>query len=207
MTAVAAPHGLCAALDAIGAGKLVVLVDADHDRADLVGAAGLMTARNVTTMVRHGRGQPAVALSAERFAELGLRPVTSAEPVREVALCVVEARRGVTTGISSADRARTMRVLGDAACRAGDIVHPGHVGVLRARPGDLLAGRRRADAAVSLCRLAGQRPAAAVCEILDEDGGLGDAGCGAATAGRLSLRCVLVADLIDAVQELSSVDW
>src|SRR5256712_4479225 len=160
----------------IRAGKLVIVAD-DEDReneGDLIGAAERVTPEMINFMAVHGRGLICLTLTPERCQALGLPQM--AEPnteTRETAFTVsVDAapRFGVTTGISAADRATTIRVAIDPATVPGDLRRPGHVFPLRARPGGVLQRVGQTEASVDLARLAGLYPAGVICEILNPDG-------------------------------------
>ena len=160
----------------VRAGKLVVVAD-DEDReseGDLVGAAQLVTPEMINFMARHGRGLICLALTPERTRALGL-PQMAAESsdAYETAFTVsVDAakRFGVTTGISAADRAKTIQVAIDPATVPSDLRRPGHVFPLRERPGGVLQRVGHTEASVDLARLAGVYPAGVICEILADDG-------------------------------------
>src|SRR6185369_550761 len=125
-------------------------------------------------MARHARGLICVPLLSERCDELDLPPMAARNQcTRGTAFTVsVEARLGVSTGISAADRALTIRTLVDPKSRAEDLVRPGHVFPLRAAPGGVLQRTGQTEAAVDLARLAGLNPAGVVCEIMNEDGSM-----------------------------------
>jgi 3,4-dihydroxy 2-butanone 4-phosphate synthase/GTP cyclohydrolase II len=155
-------------------GRMFILVD-DEDReneGDLVIPAQMATPEAINFMARHGRGLICLALSKERVDQLGLAPMTRSNGTRhETAFTVsIEAREGVTTGISAADRARTISVAIDAGKRSDDIVSPGHVFPLAAREGGVLVRAGHTEAAVDVSRLAGLNPSGVICEILREDG-------------------------------------
>ena len=160
----------------VRAGKLVVVAD-DEDReseGDLVGAAQLVTPEMINFMARHGRGLICLALTPERTRALGL-PQMAAESsdAYETAFTVsVDAakRFGVTTGISAADRAKTIQVAIDPATVPSDLRRPGHVFPLRERPGGVLQRVGHTEASVDLARLAELYPAGVICEILADDG-------------------------------------
>lgn len=158
----------------IAAGRMVVVVDdeAREHAGDLVLAAEFVTPDAVNFMVTHGRGFLCLALTPERCDTLEL-PLMSrrGSAGHERAFTIsIEARDGVTTGISAADRARTIAVAADPTFGASDIVRPGHIHGLRACPGGVLERPGHAEAAVDLARLAGRHPAGVTCEILDRDG-------------------------------------
>jgi 3,4-dihydroxy 2-butanone 4-phosphate synthase/GTP cyclohydrolase II len=160
----------------IRAGKLVIVAD-DEDReneGDLVGAAEMVTPEMINYMAQHGRGLICLTLTPERCQALGLPQMAEHNTEsRETAFTVsvdAAARFGVTTGISAADRAATVRVAIDPATAPGDLRRPGHVFPLRARPGGVLQRVGQTEASVDLARLAGLYPAGVICEILNPDG-------------------------------------
>jgi 3,4-dihydroxy 2-butanone 4-phosphate synthase / GTP cyclohydrolase II len=160
----------------IRAGKMVILVD-DEDReneGDLCMAAELVTPDAINFMAKHGRGLICVTLTEEQVSRLELpmmQPAGRAGPPLGTAFTVsIEARTGVTTGISSADRARTVKVACDTSSTADDLVTPGHVFPLRARNGGVLVRTGQTEGSVDLARLAGLTPAGVICEIMNDDG-------------------------------------
>lgn len=162
------------AIRAFAEGRLVIVID-DAEReneGDLCLAAERVTPEVVNFMARHGRGLICVALTARRLAELGLpQMVEENTALLGTAFTVsVDARHGVTTGISAFDRARTIQLLVAPGTRPEDLARPGHVFPLRAEPGGVLARPGHTEAAIDLARLARLRPAAVICEIMDEDG-------------------------------------
>jgi 3,4-dihydroxy 2-butanone 4-phosphate synthase / GTP cyclohydrolase II len=162
------------AIEDIRAGKLVVVVDAPEreNEGDLTIAAQFATPEAINFMATHGRGLICLCLTEERCGELGLRPMTyNNETPFETAFTIsIEAREGVTTGISAADRAHTIQVAIDPSKGPDDLVQPGHIFPLKARPGGVLQRMGQTEAAVDLARLAGLIPAGVVCEIMNEDG-------------------------------------
>jgi 3,4-dihydroxy 2-butanone 4-phosphate synthase/GTP cyclohydrolase II len=157
-------------------GRMFVLVD-DEDReneGDLVIPAQMATPDAINFMATHGRGLICLALSASRVEQLGLEPMSRTNRSRmETAFTTsIEAREGVTTGISAADRARTISVAIDAAKGADDIVSPGHVFPLVAREGGVLVRAGHTEAAIDIARLAGLNPSGVICEIMAEDGSM-----------------------------------
>jgi 3,4-dihydroxy 2-butanone 4-phosphate synthase/GTP cyclohydrolase II len=157
-------------------GKLVVVAD-DEDReseGDVVAAAELITPEKVNFMATHGRGLVCLALTPERTAALGLQQMTEKNTEEQATAFTIsidaDKRFGVTTGISAADRAKTIRVAIDPATEPGDLRRPGHVFPLRARPGGVLQRVGHTEASVDLARLAGLYPAGVICEILAADG-------------------------------------
>ena len=158
----------------IRAGRIVVVVD-DEDReneGDLVMAAEKVTPEAVNFMARFGRGLICVPLTMERAEQLGLQRMVAdnRESQRTDFTVSVDAARGITTGISAADRAAAIRILADPATIPGDLVQPGHVFPLRAKPGGVLRRAGHTEAATDLAQLAGLRPAGVLCEILHDDG-------------------------------------
>jgi len=155
-------------------GRMYILVD-DEDReneGDLIIPAQMATPAAINFMAMHGRGLICLALTGERVENLGLPLMSRNNGTRhETAFTVsIEAREGVTTGISAADRARTVAVAVDSSKGAADIVTPGHVFPLRARDGGVLVRAGHTEAAVDISRLAGLNPAGVICEIMNEDG-------------------------------------
>jgi 3,4-dihydroxy 2-butanone 4-phosphate synthase / GTP cyclohydrolase II len=163
-----------AALEEMRAGRMVVVVD-DEDReneGDLTMAAEKVTPEAINFMARFGRGLICLSLTEERCDYLRLAPMTNANesPFGTAFTESIEAREGVTTGISAADRARTIRVAVDPASRASDLVRPGHIFPLRARSGGVLVRAGQTEASVDLARIAGLNPSGVICEIMSDDG-------------------------------------
>jgi len=155
-------------------GRMFILVD-DEDReneGDLVIPAQMATPAAVNFMATHGRGLICLTLTGERCDQLGLTPMAPKNGTRhETAFTVsIEAREGVSTGISAADRARTINVAIDGTKGKDDIVSPGHVFPLRARDGGVLVRTGHTEAAVDISRLAGLNPSGVICEIMKDDG-------------------------------------
>lgn len=155
-------------------GRMVILVDAEHreNEGDLVIPAQMATPDAVNFMAKHGRGLICLTLLQTRAQELGLEFMVRTQAARERTAFTqsIEAREGVTTGISAHDRARTIATAIDPTKSAGDIVSPGHVFPLVAREGGVLIRAGHTEASVDLARLAGLYPAAVICEIMNEDG-------------------------------------
>ena len=163
-----------AALADLRRGKLVIVVD-DADReneGDLVMAAEHATPATVNFMARFGRGLICVPTTGERLKQLGIeRMVTqNRESFKTDFQVSVDAAHGVTTGISAADRAKTIQVMAEPTALPDDLVQPGHVFPLRAKPGGVLQRAGHTEAAVDLVRLAGARPIGVICEIMSDDG-------------------------------------
>ena len=188
-----------AALAALRAGRMVVVIDDDHREAegDLVVAAEHVTADHINFMLEHGRGLICVPMAPERCEALHLPLMVDPprDPMATPFTVSVDARDGVTTGISAQDRARTIRLLADPATGPADLVRPGHVFPLKARPWGVLERRGHTEAAVDLMRLAGLQPVAAICEILGRDGRAARAGELAGWARRHGLVVVRVGDI------------
>jgi len=188
------------ALDDLRAGRMIVILD-DEDReneGDLACAAQFVTPEIVNFMATHGRGLICLPMSAERLDALDIRPMVEQNTARRgTAFCVsIEARRDVTTGISAADRARTIRVAVDERTRPDDLARPGHVFPLRARPGGVLKRAGHTEAIVDLCRLAGLAPAGVVCEIMNADGTMARLPELLPFAAAHDLKLLTIADLI-----------
>jgi 3,4-dihydroxy 2-butanone 4-phosphate synthase/GTP cyclohydrolase II len=168
--------GIPDAVAAIAAGRMVVVVD-DADReneGDLIMAAEAATPETIAFFVRHTSGVICTPMLGERLDELDLplMVATNTAPYRTAFTISVDAGRGTTTGISAADRATTIRALIGQATRPGDLVRPGHIFPLRYREGGVLMRAGHTEAAVDLARMAGCYPAAVLCELVDEDGGM-----------------------------------
>jgi 3,4-dihydroxy-2-butanone 4-phosphate synthase len=170
-------HGLASvddAIAAIAAGRPVIVADDERreNEGDVILAAELATPEWIAWTVAHSSGFICAPVSVEIADALDLPPmVAHNEDVRGTAYTVtVDAAEGVTTGISAHDRARTLRVLADPDSRRADLHRPGHVVPLRARPGGVRERAGHTEAAIELVTRAGLRPAAAICEIVDEDG-------------------------------------
>ena len=155
-------------------GRMFILVDDEgrENEGDLVIPAQMATPEAINFMARHGRGLICLALTKERADQLGLEPMTRTNRSRnETAFTVsIEAKEGISTGISAADRARTIAVAIDAGNGPDAIVSPGHVFPLVAKPGGVLVRAGHTEAAVDVSRLAGLNPSGVICEIMREDG-------------------------------------
>ena len=162
------------ALEEIRSGRMVVVVD-DEDReneGDLTIAAEFATPEAINFMARHGRGLICLALTEERldYLRLGMMTTHNTSQYGTAFTESIDAREGITTGISAFDRARTIQVAIDPVSRATDLVKPGHTFPLRARRGGVLVRAGQTEAAVDLARMAGLIPAGVICEIMKEDG-------------------------------------
>jgi 3,4-dihydroxy 2-butanone 4-phosphate synthase/GTP cyclohydrolase II len=189
------------AIEDIRQGKFVVVVDAAdrENEGDLTIAAQFATPEAVNFMTKEGRGLICLCLTEERCDELGLRQMTERNetPYGTAFTVSVEAREGVTTGISAPDRSRTIQVAIDPRSKAEDLVQPGHVFPLRARNGGALMRAGQTEAAVDLARLAGLIPAGVVCEIMNEDGTMARVPDLIPYCERHGLKLVTVAALIE----------
>ena len=162
------------ALEELRAGRMIVLVD-DEDReneGDLMMAAEKVTPELINFMAKFGRGLICLTLTEERCDQLRLSPMSSENTATfGTAFCeAIDARDGVTTGISAYDRARTIQVAIDPATRPNDLARPGHVFPLRAKKGGVLVRAGQTEGSVDLARLAGMVPAGIICEIMNDDG-------------------------------------
>ena len=188
------------AVEEIRSGRFVVVVD-DADReneGDLTIAAQFVTPEAVNFMATHARGLICLCLTPERCDELELRQMTERNetPLGTAFTISIEAREGVSTGISAADRARTIQVAIDPASKPEDLVQPGHVFPLRARPGGVLHRAGQTEASVDLAQLAGLIPAGVVCEIMNEDGTMARVPDLARFCERHGIKMITVAELI-----------
>jgi 3,4-dihydroxy 2-butanone 4-phosphate synthase/GTP cyclohydrolase II len=162
------------AIRELKAGRMVVVVD-DEDReneGDLTMAAELVTPEAINFMATQGRGLICLAMPGERLDELDLAPMVPDNTARHgTAFTVsIDAKEGITTGISAHDRAHTIKAAVDPGSTSEDFARPGHVFPLRARPGGVLERRGQTEAAVDLAGLAGLYPAGVICEIVNDDG-------------------------------------
>ncbi len=188
------------ALEDIAAGKMIVVVD-DEDReneGDLVMAAEHVTPDAINFMATYARGWICLALTGQRCDELGLELMTAKNdtPFETPFTVTIEAREGVTTGISAADRAHTIRTAVDPANGPEAIVKGGHVNPLKAKPGGVLERTGHTEASVDLARLAGCVPAGVICEVMNEDGSMARVGDLQAYCFKHGLRMITIADLI-----------
>jgi 3,4-dihydroxy 2-butanone 4-phosphate synthase/GTP cyclohydrolase II len=187
-------------VDEIRRGNIVVLVD-DEDReneGDLVFAADFVTPEKINFLARYGRGLICMPITAEHAAQLELTPMTARNrTVHGTNFTVaIEAAEGITTGISAADRAHTVRVATRPTARPQDIVQPGHVFPLVAQPGGVLMRAGHTEACCDLARLAGLNPAAVLCEIMNDDGTMARLPDLVPFARKHSLKIGTIADLI-----------
>src|SRR3954469_19234154 len=188
------------AIEEIRAGRMIVLVD-DEDReneGDLMLAAEKVTPEAINFMAKFGRGLICMAMTEERLDYLRIGPMTSenTSPYGTAFCESIEARVGVTTGISAYDRARTIQVAIDPASRASDLVRPGHTFPLRARKGGVLVRAGQTEASVDLARIAGLVPAGVICEIMNDDGSMARVPDLMEFCAKHDLKMLTVAELI-----------
>ena len=188
------------ALEDVRAGRMVVVCDAEdrENEGDLTIAAEFATPEAINFMAREGRGLICLALTPERCDELGLDLMAAKnESPFETAFTVsIEARDGVTTGISAADRARTIQVAIDPGSAPRDLVQPGHIFPLKAKPGGVLERTGQTEAAVDLARLAGLNPSGVICEVMNDDGTMARVPDLERYCAGHGLKMITVADLI-----------
>jgi 3,4-dihydroxy 2-butanone 4-phosphate synthase/GTP cyclohydrolase II len=182
-------------------GRMVVVVDdpGRENEGDLTIAAQFATPEAINFMATHARGLICLCLTEERADEKGLRPMTehNEAPLGTAFTVSVEAREGVTTGISAADRSHTIQVAIHPSSTPRDLVQPGHVFPLRAKPGGVLERIGQTEAAVDLARLAGLTPAGVVCEIMNDDGTMARVDDLVPYCERHGLKMITVADLVE----------
>jgi 3,4-dihydroxy 2-butanone 4-phosphate synthase/GTP cyclohydrolase II len=188
------------ALDDIKKGKMVILVD-DEDReneGDLTMAAEAVTPEAINFMATHGRGLICLSLTSERVEELQLPMMTTdnTSSFGTAFTISIEAKKGVTTGISAADRATTIKTAINPASGPEDLARPGHVFPLRARPGGVLQRTGQTEGSVDLARLAGLYPAGVICEIMNADGTMSRVPHLMEFAKKFGLKIITVKDLI-----------
>ncbi len=188
------------AIEDLRLGRMIVILD-DEDReneGDLCCAAEFVTPEIVNFMATHGRGLICLPMTSERCEALGLPLMVERNTGRRgTAFTVsIEARTDVTTGISAADRARTIRVACDPRTRPEDLARPGHVFPLRSQPGGVLKRAGHTEAAVDLARLAGLRPAGVICEVMNPDGSMARLPELRSFSARHGLKMITIADLI-----------
>ena len=188
------------ALEDIRAGRMVVVVD-DEDReneGDLTIAAQFVTPEVINFMATHGRGLICLPMTEERLDELKIPLMVTENSTRyKTAFChSIESRTGTTTGISAADRARTVMAAIDPRTRPEDLVRPGHMFPLRAMDGGVLRRAGHSEAAIDLARLAGLYPAGVVCEIMNDDGTMARVADLERFCARHELKLITIADLI-----------
>jgi 3,4-dihydroxy 2-butanone 4-phosphate synthase/GTP cyclohydrolase II len=188
------------AIEDIKAGKFVIIVD-DEDReneGDLALAAEKVTAKAINFMAKHARGLICLPIIGKRLDELGI-PMMVGENTSKFSTAFavsVDAKHGTTTGISAADRAKTIKAIIDPLTKADDLARPGHIFPLRAREGGVLVRAGQTEAIVDLARFAGLYPAGVICEIMNEDGTMARLPQLEVMADKYEIKIVAVADLI-----------
>ena len=189
------------AIEDIRQGKAVVVVDAAdrENEGDLTIAAQFATPEAINFMATHGRGLICLCLTEERCDELRLKPMAERNetPFGTAFTISIEAREGITTGISAPDRSRTIQVAIDPSKGPADLVQPGHVFPLRAKAGGVLRRGGQTEAAVDLARLAGLNPAGVVCEVMNDDGTMARVPDLIPYCAEHGLKLITVADLIE----------
>ncbi|HUN53549.1 MAG TPA: bifunctional 3,4-dihydroxy-2-butanone-4-phosphate synthase/GTP cyclohydrolase II [Smithella sp.] len=189
------------AIEDIKNGKMVILVD-DEDReneGDLFMAAQFATAKTINFMARYGRGLICLTLNEETADKLNLKQMVQDNQARfGTAFTIsIEARHGVTTGISAADRATTIQAAVNPLAKPDDLVSPGHVFPIRAKRGGVLVRTGQTEGSVDLCRIAGLTPAGVICEVMKDDGTMARMPDLEVFAREHKLKIVTIADLID----------
>jgi 3,4-dihydroxy 2-butanone 4-phosphate synthase/GTP cyclohydrolase II len=189
------------AVQDIAAGRLVIVTD-DEDReneGDLIMAASKATPETINMMIRYGSGIVCVATTEHHLRRLGLGPMVAQnrESQRTDFTVSVDAAAGVSTGISACDRTVAIRILGDPESRPDQLVQPGHVFPLRARPGGVLERAGHTEAAVDLARMAGLHPSGVLCEVLNDDGTVARLPQLVEFKKRFGLRMISIAQLIE----------
>jgi len=193
------------AIEEVRRGKLVVVVDDENreNEGDLVLAAQFVTPEAINFMAKEGRGLICLALTAERCDELGLdlMAAKNEDPLKTAFTVSIDAREGVTTGISPAERAHTIQVALSPNSRPQDFTHGGHVFPLKARDGGVLERVGHTEASVDLARLAGLIPAGVICEIVADDGEMARVPDLVAYCERHELKMITIADLVENLVE------
>ena len=188
------------ALEDIRAGRMVVVCDAEdrENEGDLTMAAQFATPEAINFMATHARGLICLALTPDRCDELGLELMAAKNesPFQTAFTVSIEAREGVSTGISAHDRAQTVQVAIDPKTRPADLVQPGHIFPLKAKAGGVLERTGQTEAAVDLARLAGLNPSGVICEVMNDDGTMARVPDLIPYCERHGLRMITVADLI-----------
>ena len=182
-------------------GRLIIVVD-DQDReneGDFVVAAEHATSANINFMAKHGRGIICVPMESKRLEELGidLMVANNSDEMKTAWTVSIDAKRGVTTGISAHDRAKTVQTLIDPKTKGQDLTRPGHIFPLRARDGGVLVRAGHTEACVDLMRLSGLYPAGAICEIMNDDGSMARTPDLIKFAKKYDLKICTIRDLIE----------
>lgn len=188
------------AIEDINAGKMIIVVDDENreNEGDFVMAAEHSTPDKINFMVKYGRGLICTPLSKSKAEKLNLPlMVAHNDSNHETAFTVsIDAKLGITTGISSADRSRTIELLADTQCIAADFVRPGHMFPLIAKDGGVMTRPGHTEAAVDLCKLAGTEETGVICEILNDDGTMARVPDLIAIAAEHDLKIITIEDLI-----------
>ena len=188
------------AISEIQQGRMIIIVDDERreNEGDLVMAADKVTPQAINFMITHGKGLVCTPLSGEILDRVGLKEMVekNTESMRTAFTVSVDAKTGISTGISPADRARTIKLLTEPQSGAADLVQPGHVFPLRAQPGGVLKRAGHTEASVDLAKLAGLTPAGVICEIIKEDGEMARLPDLVAFARQHQLKMISIADLI-----------
>jgi 3,4-dihydroxy 2-butanone 4-phosphate synthase/GTP cyclohydrolase II len=184
----------------IAAGRMVIVTDDERreNEGDLIIAASKATVEAIGIMIRHCSGIVCVATTGDVLLRLGLSPMVAnnLDAHRTDFAVSVDATQGVSTGISAADRARTIRIIGDPGSKPGELARPGHVFPLRARPGGVLERPGHTEAAVDLAILAGLHPSGVLCELMNDDGTVARMSDIVEFKRRFGLRMISIADLV-----------
>lgn len=188
------------AIDAISRGEMVIVVD-DEDReneGDIIAASDSITPQQIAFMMNHARGLVCVAMPGERLDALDIPLMVSrnTESLKTAFTVSVDYIPGTTTGISAADRAKTVRALVSEGSRPEDFARPGHIFPLRANPEGVLGRTGHTEAAVDLCRLAGKFPSGTICEVANDDGTMARLPQLEVFAERHGLLVVTIKDLV-----------
>jgi 3,4-dihydroxy 2-butanone 4-phosphate synthase/GTP cyclohydrolase II len=188
-------------IDAISAGKMVIVTDdpGRENEADLIAAASMITPEIINFMATHARGLICAPITAERAEELQLPPMTrrNTESMQTAFTVSVDASEGITTGISAADRARTIHLLANPETTPDAFVQPGHIFPLQAVPGGVLRRAGHTEAAIDLTRLANLPAAGVICEIMNDDGTMARAGDLGEFQKKHNLKACTISELIE----------
>lgn len=194
-------HSIDEIITDIAAGKMVIVTDdpSRENEADLVAAASMVTPEMIAFMANHGRGLICTPITAQRAEELDLPPMTrrNTESQQTAFTVSVDAADGITTGISAADRARTIHLLANPEANADALVQPGHIFPLQSAPGGVLRRAGHTEASIDLARLAGLPEAGVICEIMNVDGTMARAGDLGDYQQQHNLKACTIADLIE----------
>ncbi len=194
-------HPIEEIIEEISAGKIVIVADDPNreNEADLVAAASLITPESIAFMASHGRGLICTPITSDRAHDLNLGQMTRRnQEGHQTAFTVsVDAAKGITTGISAADRARTIQILADDTAKVSDLVQPGHIFPLQAVEGGVLRRAGHTEASVDLARLAKLPPAGVICEIMNEDGTMARVGDLGDYQTKHSLKACTISQLIE----------